>query len=107
MKIAIAAQAPGTDAQMATVFGRCPTFLFVDTDTDLVSARPNPALGASGGAGVEAANFVLDQGADVVIAPKVGPRAQAVLDGAGIRFHAHAAGTAREALDAFLAGEPA
>ena len=101
MIVAIASEGREMTSEMAGVFGRCPVFLFVDTETETVDARANPALDAAGGAGVEAARFVVDQGTRVVITPKVGPKAQTVLDAAGLRIHTQVGGTAGAALEGF------
>lgn len=103
MKVAIAAEGRDAGADLARVFGRCPYFLFADTEGGEATARANPAASGSGGAGVQAARFVLAHGAQVVIAPRVGPKAQAVLDAAGVRVARHEGGTVAAALAAFEA----
>ena len=107
MIVAIASEGRTLTSEMASVFGRCPVFQFIDTETETVDARDNPALDATGGAGVAAARFVVDRGARVVITPKVGPKAEAVLVGAGLRIHVHVGGTVGAALEGFREEEPA
>ena len=107
MKIVIASGGPDLTSEMGSVFGRCPVFPFVDMETGAIAARENAARDAPGGAGVEAARFVVEQGAEVVIAPKVGPNAQAVLDGAGLRVRLQRGGTTGAALAAFRSDETA
>jgi predicted Fe-Mo cluster-binding NifX family protein len=105
MKIAIASEGRDLTSEMGSTFGRCPVFLFVDTGTGAVDVCENGAQDASGGAGVEAARIVVERGAEIVIAPMVGPKAQDVLDHAGIRVHLHKGGTTGEALAAFQSTE--
>jgi len=104
MKIAVPMESLEPTALMASVFGRAPAFLVQDRASGNVTVLENPGTRASGGAGVEAAQAVVDAGATVVIAPKVGPKAQAVLEGAGVEVHVHASGgRVREIVDAYLA----
>ncbi|MBM4429494.1 MAG: dinitrogenase iron-molybdenum cofactor biosynthesis protein, partial [Chloroflexi bacterium] len=57
MKIVVSAQGDNLDAPASPVFGRCPTYVFVDTDTLAFEALPNPAISEGGGAGIQAAQF--------------------------------------------------
>lgn len=56
-------------------FGRCPWFIRIDTVSNQWEAFPNPGVGYSNGAGVAAAQFVIDQKAEVVISGDFGPHA--------------------------------
>ena len=80
-------------------FGRCARFLLVDSETMEFQVIANPGAVQSGGAGVTAAQTVIDQGARVVIAGEVGPKAYDVLERAGIRIYARITGNARDAMD--------
>ena len=51
MKIAVTANGADLDAPISPIFGRCPTYLFVDTETMQFEAVQNPAVSAPGGAG--------------------------------------------------------
>jgi predicted Fe-Mo cluster-binding NifX family protein len=105
MKVAVAAKGTDIDAQASPVFGRCQAFVIVDSETLAFEGLANPALSARGGAGVQAAQFVIDQGAKIVIAGNVGPNAFAVLDAAGAPVYQFDGGSVRQALDAYNAGE--
>jgi predicted Fe-Mo cluster-binding NifX family protein len=50
MRIVVTANGAGLDAAASPVFGRCPAYVFVDTDTMQCESVENPAVGASGGA---------------------------------------------------------
>ena len=52
-----------------------------------------------GGAGVRAAQTVVDEGVGAVVAGEVGPKAYEVLDAAGVRVYARITGKVRDALD--------
>jgi predicted Fe-Mo cluster-binding NifX family protein len=104
MKLVISAQGDALDAAASPVFGRCPTFLFVDTETLEFEAVPNPAMSQGGGAGVQAAQFVVNRGADTVLTGNLGPNAFDVLQAAGVPGYLVQEGTVRQAVEAFQAG---
>jgi predicted Fe-Mo cluster-binding NifX family protein len=101
MKVVVSATGDDLDAAVSSVFGRCPFYLFVDTESMEFSAVPNPAMGASGGAGIQAAQFVVEQGAQAVLTGNVGPNAMDVLNAAGVGVYPVAHGSVREAVEAF------
>ncbi|MCD4804143.1 MAG: NifB/NifX family molybdenum-iron cluster-binding protein, partial [Desulfobacterales bacterium] len=75
MKICVTSNGPTMDASVDPRFGRCQYFVFVDSETMKYEAMPNPSIGASSGAGIQAAQTVADKGAGVVITGQVGPNA--------------------------------
>ncbi len=104
MKIAVTANGAGLDAAASPVFGRCPYFVFVETETMEAESVANPAAAAGGGAGIQAAQFISNHGAKAVISGNVGPNAFNVLRTAGVEVYAFAGGTVRQAVEAFKAG---
>jgi predicted Fe-Mo cluster-binding NifX family protein len=80
-------------------FGRCARFLMVDSETMEFRVIVNPAAVQSGGAGVTASQTIIDQGAKVVIAGEVGPKAYDVLERARIRIYTRVSGRIQDALD--------
>lgn len=105
MQVVVTAQDTGLDALSSPVFGRCPVFVFVDTETMESESLPNPAMAAGGGAGIQAAQFVVDRGVEAVLSHNLGPNASGVLEAAGVRVYQISAGTVREAVEAFVAGK--
>ena len=105
MKIVVSSQGASLDAASSTVFGRCPTFVFVDTDTMEFDAMPNPAMSQGGGAGIQAAQFVVNQGAQAVLSGHLGPNAFDVLNAAGVPGYLIPEGTVRQAVEGYSAGE--
>jgi len=103
MKVVVSATGDDMDAAVSPVFGRCPFYLFVDTESMEFSAVANPAMGASGGAGIQAAQFVVEQGAQAVLTGNVGPNAMDVLNAAGVGVYPVVEATVREAVEAFRA----
>jgi len=105
MRIVVSSNGANLDAQASPVFGRCPMFVFVDTETMAFEAVENPALASAGGAGIQAAQFVIEKGAQAVVSGNVGPNAFQVFQSAGIPVHLFGGGTVREAVEAFKAGD--
>jgi predicted Fe-Mo cluster-binding NifX family protein len=99
MKVAIPTRGEDLSAEVEQRFGRCPRYLIVDPETMEFTILENSAASMGGGAGVRAAQLVVDQGVDAVIAGEVGPKAYDVLQQAGVKVYARITGTAREALD--------
>jgi len=102
MRICVTGTGASLDAPIDPVFGRARYFLFVDPETLVVEAFEN-APGAHG-AGVEAAQRMVDQGVKAVVTGNVGPNAFQGLSAAGIEIFVGATGTARQAVEAYRAG---
>jgi predicted Fe-Mo cluster-binding NifX family protein len=105
MKIAISATAPHLDADLDPRFGRCPYLLIIDTETMEFEAVENPAVGAPGGAGIQAAQAVAETGAQAVITGNCGPNAYQALSAAGIEVAVDASGSVREVVEAYRQGK--
>ena len=107
MKLAISISGNTLDSPFDARFGRAAAFCIVDTKTGEWQAFDNPALSASGGAGVQAAQFVARQGAEAVISGAFGPNAFDTLAASEIEMYLAPAmkPTAAEILDMFNAGE--
>ena len=103
MRIIVSAQGESLDAPASPVFGRCPTYILVDPVTAEFQALPNPAMNQGGGAGIQAAQFVVQQGAQAVLTGNLGPNAFDVLQAAGIPAYVVLDGTVRQAVEAFNA----
>ena len=88
-------------------FGRCPWFIKVDTISNQWEAFPNPGVNYSNGAGVAAAQFVIDQKAEAVISGDFGPHAAKTFQAAKIemRLFTEATATVQEAIDLFKKNE--
>ena len=105
MKIVVSSQAPGLGAKASPIFGRCPVYVFVDTETMGAESVPNPAQNAAGGAGIQAAQFAVSKGVEAVLTGNVGPNASNVLEAAGIELYLVGDVTVEEAVKAFIAGQ--
>ncbi len=104
MRVVVTANGEGLDAPASPVFGRCPYYVFVDTETMAAQTLSNPAVAAGGGAGVQAAQYVVQEGAQAVITGNVGPNAFQVFQAAGVPVYLSPGGTVRQAVEAFKRG---
>jgi predicted Fe-Mo cluster-binding NifX family protein len=104
MRIAVSAQGDTLESPTSPVFGRCTSYLFVDSETMSFEAVPNPAINQGGGAGIQAAQFVVNRGAQVVLTGNLGPNAFAVLRAAGVPGYLVPEGSVRQAVEAYKAG---
>ncbi len=66
MKICVTSTGPSLDAPVDPRFGRCQYFVIVDSETMEYEAMQNPSIGASGSAGIQAAQTVAGKGVGVV-----------------------------------------
>ena len=92
-------------SEMDPRFGRAPYFLLVDTETGEHEVVENSAIAASGGAGIAAAQLVVDRGVSHVLTGNCGPNAFRVLDAAGIGVVIGAGGSVSDAVARFVNGE--
>ncbi len=105
MRLAIPAQGPGLDARIDSRFGRAAYFVIVDSETGQCSAHDNAANADSPqGTGVQAAQAVVNLGAEAVLSGTVGPKAFAVLQAAGISTYLSLEGTVADAIASFRSG---
>jgi len=105
MKICVTSRGSDLDAQVDPRFGRCQYFMIVDPDTMEFEAIPNEGIGASSGAGIQAAEIVANRGVDALISGNVGPNAFQTLTAAGVRVLTGASGTIRDAIEMYRAGK--
>jgi predicted Fe-Mo cluster-binding NifX family protein len=105
MKICISATGNSLEAQLDPRFGRCPYFVVVDSETMQFEAILNIATGATGGAGIQAAQTIANKSVKAVITGNVGPHAFGALSATGIDILSDTSGTVREVVEKFKKGE--
>jgi predicted Fe-Mo cluster-binding NifX family protein len=105
MKLAISAVEPHINAPFDARFGRGACFIFVDTETHVWEASPNPAFTSGGGAGTQAAQFIASQGAQAVISSSFGPNAYEALQTAGIKMYRADSGIVKNIFEEFISGD--
>lgn len=89
MKVAVSTSRGGREDSVFPVFGRCPTFTVLETSGKPAKASviTNPGAAAGGGAGIAAAQAVVEAGANAVITGSCGPNALQVLLASGIEVY--------------------
>ncbi|HDH91415.1 MAG TPA: dinitrogenase iron-molybdenum cofactor [Candidatus Aenigmarchaeota archaeon] len=108
MKIAIASTGKELESNVSLVFGRAPYFLIVEVEGNEIKnykVIENPAVNAMGGAGIQAAQLIANEGVEVVIAGNIGPNALNVLQQVGIKVVSMPNLKVKDAIEKFLKGE--
>jgi len=104
MRIVVTASDNHLDAPISPVFGRCPLYIFVDIETLAFEAIENPAISSSTGAGIQAAQFVVERGARALLTGNIGPNAANALQAADVPAYQVFEGTVRQAVEMFQQG---
>lgn len=105
MKLAVSATGDNLDVELDPRFGRCQFFVFVDPDSMEFEAMPNDSASAMGGAGIQAAQNVVNHDAEVVLTGNIGPNAFQTLSAAGIRVITGASGKIKNVIEDFKKGK--
>ena len=102
MKICVTAQGNDLDSLLDPRFGRCQFFIFIDTeDLHNYEAIANTNIDATGGAGIQSAQFVVEKEIKAVLTGKVGPNAERVLKAANVDVFTDFSGTVSEVINNF------
>jgi predicted Fe-Mo cluster-binding NifX family protein len=104
LKVAVSASGGSLDAPVDPRFGRCPYFLIVDTETMNFESFPNASLNAPSGAGIGAAQIVVEREVQAVLTGSVGPNAMQVLSQAGVKVVTGVQGSVRQVVEDFRGG---
>ena len=105
MRICFTSKGDDLESEVEQRFGRAPYFVIYDDESgkhEVVENRQN--LNAAVGAGVQSAGAVAAKDCAWVVTGHIGPKAMSVLKTAGIKVATGAAGSIREAVEAFVAG---
>jgi predicted Fe-Mo cluster-binding NifX family protein len=105
MKIAVPADQNNMKTSVSASFGRAAFYLVYDSETQEGKFIDNTAAAAAGGAGIKAAQLVVDSGADVLLTPRCGENAADVILAANIRMYRTLYESAKQNIDAFLEGK--
>ena len=104
MKIAVSSTGDKMDSAVDPRFGRCMCFIIVDPESMSSETVSNQSAMASGGAGIQAAQTVMDHGVTIVITGHVGPNAFQTLNAGGIKVITDAAGTVKDVIEQYKQG---
>ena len=105
MRIAVSATQPNLDAEVDSRFGRCPYFVIVDPDTMGFEEVDNINSVAGGGAGIAAAQMIIERDIQVVLTGNCGPNAYEVLEAASIQVFTGISGKIQDVLTMYKNGE--
>lgn len=106
MKIAVTAQGKTLESKVDPRFGRAAGFVITDENGEHAEYADNAQnLNAPSGAGIQAAQNIIDQNVDVLITGNCGPKAFSVLSQGEIEVYTGASGTIKEAVEAYGRGD--
>lgn len=105
MKIAIPINEKEPESGVCISFGRTPFFYIYDTETQSGDAVVNTAADSQGGAGIKAAQELADNKIDILLTPRCGENAAAVLNTAGIKMYKTSGDSVNDNIKAFINGE--
>jgi predicted Fe-Mo cluster-binding NifX family protein len=99
MKLCVSATGNALEATVDPRFGRCQNFIFVESDTMEFESIANPAFTAGGGAGIQAAQLVVNKGTAIVLTGNVGPNTFQALHAAGVKVVTGVSGPVKDAIE--------
>ena len=105
MKIAIPVDEKTLESSVCASFGRTPYFLIYDVDTKESVFLDNSAAASTGGAGIKAAQTIVDNKANVLLTPRCGENAAEVLKSADIEIFKTTSASVKDNIDAFIDGK--
>jgi len=107
MKLCITSTGKDMDSRVDEHFGRASCFMIVDTATMDFEVVSNTAQAAEQGAGISAAQIILDKGAEALLTGIVGPKAFSALRAANVKVYEGASGadSVRGTVEKFNRGE--
>ncbi len=105
MKVAIPADEKSLMGDVCPSFGRAPYFAIYDIETKENVFFENGAAASQGGAGIKAAQSIVDQGVKALLTPRCGENAAEVLKAAGIALYKTAPGSVLQNIEAFADGK--
>jgi predicted Fe-Mo cluster-binding NifX family protein len=105
MKIAIPVDENNAKTGVCISYGRAPFFLIYDTETKTTDFIVNTAADSPGGAGIKAAQMIVDSKAEVLLTPRCGENAAEVITAGGIKMFKTTGSSALDNVNAYLDGK--
>lgn len=87
MKIAMPVDDKMMESSVCISFGRTPYFLIYDTETKESDFLDNSAAASQGGAGIKAAQTVVDKQVSALLTPRCGENAAEVFNAANVKIY--------------------
>jgi predicted Fe-Mo cluster-binding NifX family protein len=101
MKIALPVDEKNMETTVCPSFGRAPYFLIYDTDSNDYIFYDNNAAVSQGGAGIKAAQSLVDNQVNALLTPRCGENAAQVLKAAGIKLYKTVSASVMDNVNAF------
>jgi len=105
MKLAFSTNGSTAEDDINPRFGRCNNFVIIEDSLDNVSVISNGGAMASGGAGIQAAQTLINSKVDAIVTGNVGPNAYSTLSSAGIKIFTGANGKISQAFENYKEGK--
>jgi predicted Fe-Mo cluster-binding NifX family protein len=106
MRIAVTSEGETLESQVDPRFGRASVFLVVDTENMAFKAvKNNQNLNLPQGAGIQAAQNVIQHNPEAVLTGNCGPKAFKVLQAGGVEVVVGVQGTVSDAIRAYIDGK--
>ncbi|MBS4534157.1 NifB/NifX family molybdenum-iron cluster-binding protein [Clostridium sp. D2Q-14] len=104
MRIVIPVEEKSMGSNVSEIFGRTPYFLIYDKENKKEEFIENTASNSRGGAGIKAAQIVVDNKGDVLLTPQCGRNATDVIKGAEIKIYKTESRSVKENIEKFNTG---
>lgn len=101
MIIGIPVDKDSMEGNVSTHFGRTDFFLIYNTETEESNFLVNTAANSAGGAGIKAAQLIVDNKVEALISPRLGQNAAEVINSQNIKLYQTIEGTIEENIKAF------
>jgi predicted Fe-Mo cluster-binding NifX family protein len=101
MKIAMPVEEKSMEGNVCQSFGRTPYFLIYDTDSKEALYLDNSAAASQGGAGIKAAQIIVDNNAVALLTPRCGQNAADVIQIANIEIYKTINESIKDNIEAF------
>ncbi|GAB1476889.1 NifB/NifX family molybdenum-iron cluster-binding protein [Bacillota bacterium] len=105
MKIAIPVDEKTLESNVCASFGRTPYFLIYDIETKESVFIDNSAAASTGGAGIKAAQTIVDNKANALLTPRCGQNAADVIKSADIKIYKTTSASVKDNIAAFVDGK--
>ncbi|SHJ28874.1 NifB/NifX family molybdenum-iron cluster-binding protein [Parasporobacterium paucivorans] len=105
MKLAIPVDDKSMESTVCISFGRTPYFLIYSTETKESVFLDNSAAASQGGAGIKAAQSVVDGGVEALLTPRCGENAAEVIKAANIKIYKTTNSSIKDTIAAFEDGK--
>ena len=105
MKIVIPVDEKTLESNICISFGRTPYFLIYDVETRESIFIDNSAAASTGGAGIKAAQTIVDNKVNALLTPRCGQNAADVIKSADIKIFKTASASVKDNIAAYIDGK--